>query len=260
MQRRIRCTTTAKPILANGQKATNGFTALAELDTNADGKFDALDAQYANLRVWRDLNQDGISQADELQGLNASGVQSINLSSTAGSTKYTDAILAQSGSYTRVDGSTGQAGSFILAQNNFVRSFVPITVSAEAQALPNLGGSGWVRDLQEAATQSPELIALLNQAKNAETRAGYKQAVAQLLKAWGNDSGYNSASKQALAAGYGLILSDPADAQEAGWMDVAIKGSTTTRESFRTTLSATDLAKFDAMRERMVGGLERVQA
>ena len=80
-------------ILANGQKATNGFTALAELDSNADSKFDALDAQYANLRVWRDLNQDGVSQADELQGLNASGVQSINLSSTAGSSNYDDAIL-----------------------------------------------------------------------------------------------------------------------------------------------------------------------
>jgi hypothetical protein len=137
-------------ILANGQKATNGFTALAELDTNADGKFDALDTQYANLRIWRDLNQDGISQADELQGLSDSGVQSINLTSQASSSRYTDAILAQSGNYTRVDGSTGQAGSFILAQNNFIRSFAPITVSTEAKALPNLGGSGWVRDLQES--------------------------------------------------------------------------------------------------------------
>ncbi|MFM2275239.1 MAG: hypothetical protein RL211_1111, partial [Pseudomonadota bacterium] len=151
-------------------------------------------------------------------------------------------------------------GSFILAQNNFIRSFAPITVSTEAKALPNLGGSGWVRDLQEAATQSPELIALLNQAKTAGTRAQYKSAVADLLKAWGNDSAYNSASKQALASGYGLTLSDPADAQEASWMDVAIKGTAAARDTFRGTLSAIDLTKFDAMRERMVGGLERMQA
>jgi Ca2+-binding RTX toxin-like protein len=247
-------------ILANGKKAAHGFAALAELDSNADGKFDALDAHYANLRVWRDLNQDGISQADELQGLQASGVQSVELASTAAGTQYTDAILAQSGSFTRSDGSTGQAGSFILAQNNFIRAFTPITVSEQAKALPNLGGSGWVRDLQEAATQSPELIGLLNQTRDAGTRAQYEEAVAALLKAWGNDSGYNSASKQALAAGYGLILSDPADAQEAGWMDVAIKGSEADRNAFRGTLSSADLSKFDAMRERMVGGLERVQA
>lgn len=130
-------------VLANGKKAAHGFAALAELDSNADGKFDALDAQYANLRVWRDLNQDGISQADELQGLQASGVQSVQLTSVAPSTPYTDAILAQSGSFTRSDGSTGQAGSFILAQNNFIRAFTPITVSEQAKTLPNLGGSGW---------------------------------------------------------------------------------------------------------------------
>jgi hypothetical protein len=255
-------------LLANGpnagKKAANGFAALADLDSNADGKFDALDTQYANLRIWRDLNQDGISQATELQTLQATGVQSINLASTATSTNYGDAILAQSGSFTRLDAagatSSGQAGSFILAQNSFVRQFVPITVSAQASTLPNIAGSGWVRDLQEAATQSPELIGLLHTVQNASTRAGYKDAVATLLRAWGNDSGYNSASDQALANGYGLILSDPLDAQEAGWMDVAIKGSDAARDAFRAALSATDLTKFDAMRERMVGGLERVHA
>jgi hypothetical protein len=255
-------------ILANGpnagKKAANGFAALADLDSNLNGKFDALDSQYANLRIWRDLNQDGISQANELQSLQATGVQSIILTSSSANTNYGDAILAQSGSYTRVDAagatSTGQAGSFILAQNSFVRQFVPITVSAEASTLPNIAGSGWVRDLQEAATQSPELIGLLHTVQNASTRAGYKDAVATLLRAWGNDSGYNSASDQALANGYGLILSDPLDAQEAGWMDVAIKGSDAARDSFRAALSASELTKFDAMRERMVGGLERVHA
>jgi len=251
-------------ILSNGQKATNGFTALAELDSNADGKFDATDTQYANLRIWRDLNQDGVSQADELQTLADSHIASISLTSTAGITQYTDSMLVQSGSFTRVDGqgntSTGQAGSFILAQNNFVHSFTPITVSDAARALPNIAGTGWVRDLQEAATQSPELIALIEQAKDAPTRAGYKVAVATLMREWGNDSVYNNAGKQALAAGYGLIMSDPADAQEAGWMDTAIKASEVDRDAYRATLSEADRTKFDAMRERMVGGLEKVFA
>jgi hypothetical protein len=57
-------------------------------------------------------------------------------------------------------------GSFILAQNNFVRSFAPITVSADAKALNNVGGSGWVRDLQEAATQNPGLVGLCVFAKS----------------------------------------------------------------------------------------------
>ena len=261
-------------ILANGQKAAHGFAALAELDSGSlinglllgagDGVIDAKDTQFANLALWRDLNQDGVSQADELQTLADSHVASISLISSASNTQYTDAMLVQNGSFTRVDGqgntSTGQAGSFILAQNNFVHSFTPITVSDAAKALPNIAGTGWVRDLQEAATQSPELIALITQAKEAPTRAGYEEAVAALMRQWGNDSAYSSASKQALSAGYGLILSDPADAQEAGWMDPAIKASAADRDTYRATLSETDRTKFDAMRERMVGGLENVHA
>ncbi|MHA6908105.1 calcium-binding protein [Ralstonia pseudosolanacearum] len=257
-------------VLANGQKAANGFAALAELDTGSivdgvsvgagDGVFDANDAQYANVRIWRDLNQDGISQAEELQTLAEAGITSIKLASDRANTNYGDAILAQSGTFTRSDGSAGQAGSFILAQNNFVREFTPITVSDAANVLPNLLGSGWVRDLREAATLSPELITLFNQTKDAPTRASYRNAVTDLVHAWGNDSGYASASKQALDAGYGLILSDPLDAQEKGWMDMAIKASVADRNTYRATLSESDRTKFDDMRERMVGGLEKIYA
>ncbi|WP_094160434.1 calcium-binding protein [Thiomonas delicata] len=257
-------------VLASGQKAADGFAALAELDRGSvvdgqligagDGVFDARDAQYANLRVWRDLNQDGISQAGELKTLAESGVQSIQLGSTAVNTSYGDAQLVQKGSYTRADGSAAQAGSFNLAQNTFVREFVPMAVSVEAQALPSFQGSGWVRDLREAATLSPALITLFKQAQDAATRAEFRGAVDALLREWGNDSVYESASRQALAAGYGLVLSEPLDDQERGWMDVAIKASESARQAFRAALGTDDLAKFDAMRERMVGGLEKLYA
>ena len=36
------------------------------LDHTGNGKVNALDARFANLRIWRDANQDGISQASEL--------------------------------------------------------------------------------------------------------------------------------------------------------------------------------------------------
>ena len=163
-----------------GQKAAHGFAALADLDSNVDGKLDASDAQYANLKIWRDLNQDGISQAGELKTLSESHIQSINTTSTTKNNLYPDAILIQSGIYKNTNGMTGEAGSFILAQNFFVREFVPIAVSAAAKELPNVAGAGWVRDLQEAATQSPELVTLINQAKNSPTRAGYNEAMAGL--------------------------------------------------------------------------------
>ena len=152
-------------ILANGQKAAHGFAALADLDTGnlvdgqlvgaGDGVFDAKDAAYSKVRVWRDLNQDGISQAAELKNLAELGIQNIKLGSAPTAISYNNATLVQSGSFTRTDDTTGQAGSFNFAQNTFVREFVPIAVSDAAKAMVNIKGSGMVRDLREAATLNP---------------------------------------------------------------------------------------------------------
>lgn len=82
-----------------------------------DGVIDAQDEAYAQLRVWRDANQDGISQPGELKTLAESGVASIRLASQSVGIDYGDARLVQDGLFTRADGSQGQAGSFVLAQN-----------------------------------------------------------------------------------------------------------------------------------------------
>ena len=62
-------------ILANGLRAgklaSNGFEALGDLDFNQDGAINSTDAAYTQLRIWQDANQDGVSQASELQTLSA---------------------------------------------------------------------------------------------------------------------------------------------------------------------------------------------
>ena len=60
--------------LANGQTAAQGFAALKDLDSNNDGKIDANDTAFGELKVWRDLNQDGISQTGELFTLADAGM------------------------------------------------------------------------------------------------------------------------------------------------------------------------------------------
>ncbi len=62
----------------------NGFIALAELDKsanggNGDGNITAADAAYANLRVWRDDNHNGVSEPGELVGLEAVALAVIDL-------------------------------------------------------------------------------------------------------------------------------------------------------------------------------------
>ena len=48
-------------ILSNGEKAANGFEALADLDSNHDGVFDGDDEAFGQIKVWQDLNQNGVA-------------------------------------------------------------------------------------------------------------------------------------------------------------------------------------------------------
>jgi len=67
-------------VLGNGSKASDGFLALADMDTNKDGVVDAHDAGFSSLKVWVDGNADGISQSNELLSLESLGITKINLS------------------------------------------------------------------------------------------------------------------------------------------------------------------------------------
>ncbi|EJU71165.1 iron-regulated protein FrpC [Neisseria meningitidis 92045] len=110
--------------LADGSFAKHGYAALAELDSNGDNIINAADAAFQSLRVWQDLNQDGISQANELRTLEELGIQSLDLA-------YKDVnknlgngnTLAQQGSYTKTDGTTAKMGDLLLAADNLHSRF-----------------------------------------------------------------------------------------------------------------------------------------
>lgn len=100
-------------VLASGKKAANGFEALAELDENKYGVFNATDARFAEVKLWRDLNQNGVSDAGELKSFAESGVLSIDLKGVTkdGQTLAGGNVLAQRTTYTRSNGTTGLTGT-----------------------------------------------------------------------------------------------------------------------------------------------------
>ncbi|WP_065343436.1 calcium-binding protein [Acinetobacter gyllenbergii] len=69
-------------LLSDGRFAKNGFEALADLDSNRDGFITKEDALFGDIRVWQDLNTDGLATANELKTLEEVGIESIALEHT----------------------------------------------------------------------------------------------------------------------------------------------------------------------------------
>jgi hypothetical protein len=182
--------------LPSGGNAADGFDALAQEDTNHDGKVDAGDARFAQLRIWRDLNQDGISQTGELFSLTNLGIASIKVAKTANSSLLSDGNrIADLGGFTRVDGSTGTMGDIghladvdLIADTFHTRFTDLIAPVAGLATLPNMHGSGQVRDLWEAASLSPTLFGLLGQFAQASSRASQLALLDSIVKAWSDTS------------------------------------------------------------------------
>lgn len=57
----------------------NGFETLRQLDSNKDGKIDVQDKEFAKIKLWYDLDGNGISEKDEVKALSHAKLDSISL-------------------------------------------------------------------------------------------------------------------------------------------------------------------------------------
>lgn len=142
--------------LNNGKVAENGFEALAEWDSNADGKITAEDAIYHRLRIWQDKNSNGVVNSGELNTLQAHGIAEIHLDYQNGFWDGNDIRHREIGHFTRADGTPGDIHT-LWFDNDPVHS-VPVEnqqgrdveIPAEISALPDAKGFGNVYPLRYA--------------------------------------------------------------------------------------------------------------
>ncbi|WP_245510191.1 beta strand repeat-containing protein [Rhizobium leguminosarum] len=85
-------------------------------DTNHDNVLDLNDDRWSEFRVWRDLNQNGVSDAGELQTMTDAGVRLINLMPTSdGAQAFADgSMITGTSSYQSLDGSQHLVGDAVL--------------------------------------------------------------------------------------------------------------------------------------------------
>ena len=244
-------------LLPNGQFPANGHAAFAPLDTNADARVDAADgdvtawqirrdlnndgtvgltetraARADDVRIWRDANQDGISQTAELQTFAQAGIQSINLNATNQNFQLPRDIPGGRellrGTFTRTNGSMGSASSLDLLRHNFYRQFVEeLPPTAASQGQPQVRGSGRVRDLDQALEGSNGLQAAINTFKTTTTRPGQLAQSDQVINAWAATSDMAGANQALWARAQpavprylpGTIVSGAPNTALAAWMD-----------------------------------------
>ena len=95
--------------LTDGSKATDGYAALKELDTNKDGVISADDAAFADLQVWVDANSDGVSGAGELKTLTSLGITKIGTEAKVELSKDNGNLVGLVSTYETTDGTSHAA-------------------------------------------------------------------------------------------------------------------------------------------------------
>ena len=141
--------------LKDGQTAANGYAAMADLDDNLDGKLDSQDAAWNELKIWQDLDSNGITETGELKTLEESGVQSIN----TGYINITNIDSQgnqhlQQGNFTKADGSTGLAEDiWFNVDLSSTRNENPLELTEAIIAMPEISGRGNVASLRQVMAQ-----------------------------------------------------------------------------------------------------------
>jgi Ca2+-binding RTX toxin-like protein len=135
----------------------SGFEQLASLDTNNNGKIDVLDSSFASIKIWRDLNQDGESEADEFFSLTESGIASIDVDGQRSVSQVEGGWITDVGKFTKTDGTQGIVADvwFDFDQNH--TQYEKPELSDAVASLPELYREGRVKDLQDVAQTDSEL-------------------------------------------------------------------------------------------------------
>ena len=177
----------SETLLTAGGKADNGFAALRELDSNRDGVVDAKDSAFSTLRVWRDLDSDGRTDAGELVSLGDAGVSSISV--WYQSFGFKDAqgnVHAQLGSFQNANGATFAATDVWFANDasDSVTTEQDVAVSAAIAALPDIQADGTVRSLHQAMARDVTLESLVTQFTQAQTDDDRSRLARDILWRW----------------------------------------------------------------------------
>ncbi|MEW6351671.1 MAG: hypothetical protein AB1646_21695 [Thermodesulfobacteriota bacterium] len=172
-------------ILPNGMRSTDGFGSLTFYDADGNGKIDASDPVWSELRIWQGyIDNVGYigdpSEQGKISTLDEMGIIAIDVNSTI--TNITDESAnteVRSGQFIWADGSGGKIAEYAFQTDaSDTEAVEEVEVSSEISALPQLHGSGTLRNLHQAmALDSTGRLRELVEAFASETRVAERESI-----------------------------------------------------------------------------------
>ncbi len=148
-------------LFGNNAIFADGFANLKSVDSNGNNIISSTDANWSQLRVWQDLNSDGVSQANELKTLTQAGIKDIRLGSFVVAIDQTvegNKILLES-RVTMTDNTTRKIGDVWFAYDNINSVYDgDYALDVRTLFLPTLRGYGKLPDLHIAMSKDEVLL------------------------------------------------------------------------------------------------------
>lgn len=176
-------------LFGNTATAADGFAALKALDSNNDNKITSADTQYSKLRVWRDLNQDGVSQANELFTLAGLKITSISLAAIAANYQLAGNDVTAESTFVMNNQTRKIVDAWLKFDNVNTVYNGDYTLNPQALLLPQLRGYGALPDLAIAMSLKPALMNKVKQLNSLNIEANPDQIrtlVLEIMHLWAN--------------------------------------------------------------------------
>lgn len=168
-----------------GSKDKTGFEELKELDTNGDGIIDSKDTDFNKIRLWQDLNENGVTDDGELKTLSEAGIISINTNSTKVDELNNNNIITEKATINYVDGSTKNLYDVATQYNDMFTVYGgEYILDMDVLGLPWLRGYGNSMDLQLAASQNDNLKALIKQMASMSSAVDIYNQFDNMMSMW----------------------------------------------------------------------------
>jgi Ca2+-binding RTX toxin-like protein len=142
--------------LAEKEGAASAWDGLSVLDSSRDGKIDAKDTRFGELKIWADHNGDGISQAGEIKSLTELGITEISLRTTSSGEngRMGDNLPLSTATFKWANGVTATIGNVALA-------FAPGAARPKPSEAP-MPVSGMAPDAAATALAASRLVQAMN--------------------------------------------------------------------------------------------------